>query len=66
MNGNLLIPFVVSLSNHDRNLIKQRFLKRKRLKQTHSSFPRMRESSGFYPVWIPAFAGMTVVLSFLD
>ena len=25
MNGNLLIPFVVSLSNHERNQINQRF-----------------------------------------
>ena len=27
MNGNLLIPFVVSLSNHERNRITQRFPK---------------------------------------
>jgi hypothetical protein len=27
MNGNLLIPFVVSLSNHERNQINQRFPK---------------------------------------
>ena len=28
MNGNLLIPFVVSLSNHERNRINRRFPKR--------------------------------------
>ncbi len=29
-NGNLLIPFVVSLSNHERNQLVQRFPKAKR------------------------------------